>query len=103
MLWLYRTIRYTARADTPGVKTNVATLINVDAIENNQQSTANISITTSCGSPFGNATRLPCPVNTIPVGNDSLPLSDVASFAATCCVSEMHTAQPQACCALVLL
>lgn len=85
-----RVIRYAARADTPGIKTNVATLINVDAIENNQQSAINISITTNCGSPFGNATRLTCPVNTMPIGNDSLVLSaaTVASFQATCCVSK---------------
>jgi hypothetical protein len=85
-----RTIRYTARADTAGVKSNIATLVFVDSVETNQDGEVGITVLTTCGNPFGNGTRRNCPANTAYSGNDSviIPAATVEAFEATCCVSD---------------
>lgn len=80
-------MRYTVRADTAGNKTNTATLITSDSIETNNDVQVVIQIALSCGSPYGNGTRLNCSAGTVYSGNDTDFLSSPGHFQSVCCVS----------------
>jgi hypothetical protein len=62
-------------------------LVTVDSIEANNNGSANVTVTVTCGDPFGNTTRLTCLSPSVYIGKDNTTLTSPGVFQSTCCVS----------------
>lgn len=62
-------------------------LVRLDNNMTNNVDLETVTVLGSCANPFGNGTRLPCPVGTSYIGPDSRNISSTSAFNTTCCVS----------------